>query len=72
MNVSKKLSQNFSNDNLKSFLCIEESISNKLNMIIDNAGVPTSHASNESLNVELVNVKEVKTNFSKTPLVKQT
>ena len=57
---------------MKSFLCIEESVSNKLSMIVDNAGASTSHASNDSLNVELVNVKEAKANFSKTPLVKQT
>jgi hypothetical protein len=72
LNVFKELSRNSSNDNLKSFLCIEESVSNKLNMIVDNAGASTSHASNKSLNVELVNVKEAKANFSKTPLVKQT
>ena len=72
MNVSKELSRNSSSDNLKSFLCVEEFISNKLNMIVDNAGASTSHASNESLNVELVNVKEFKVNFFKTPLVKQT
>jgi hypothetical protein len=72
LNVSKELSQNSSSDNLKSFLCIEESISNKLSMIVDNANASTSHASNESLNVKLANVKEAKANFSKTPSVKQT
>jgi hypothetical protein len=72
LNVSKELSRNSSSDNLKSFLCIEESVSNKLSMIVDNAGASTSHASNESLNVELANVKEAKANFSKTPSVKQT
>ena len=72
LNVSKELSQNSSSDNLKSFLYIEESISNKLSMIVDNASASTSHASNEFLNVELVNVKEAKANFSKTPSVKQT
>jgi hypothetical protein len=72
LNVSKELSRNSSSDNLKSFLCIEESVSNKLSMVVDNAGASTSHASNESLNVELANVKEAKANFSKTPLLKQT
>ena len=72
MNVSKELSQNSSSDNLKSFLCIEESISNKLSMIVYNVGASTSHSFNKSLNVKLVNVKEAKANFSKTPLVKQT
>ena len=48
LNVCKELSRNFSSDNLKNFLCIEESVSNKLNMIVDNAGVSTLHASNES------------------------
>jgi hypothetical protein len=69
LNVSKELTRNSSIDNLKSFLCIEESISNKLSMIVDNAGASTLHASNESLNVELVNVKEAKANFSETPFV---
>jgi hypothetical protein len=41
-------------------------------MIVDNVGASTSHASNESLNVELANVKEAKANFSTTPSVKQT
>ena len=36
-------------------------------MIVDNVGTFTSHASNESLNVELVN-----DSISKTPSVKQT
>jgi hypothetical protein len=72
LDVSKELSRNSSSDNLKSFLCIEESVSNRLSMIVDNAGASTSHASNESLNVELANVKEAKANFSKTHSVKQT
>jgi hypothetical protein len=72
LNVSKELSRNSSSDNLKSFLCIEESVSNKLSMIVDNTGASTSHVSNESLNVERVNVKEAKADFSKTPSVKQT
>jgi hypothetical protein len=66
LNGSKELSRNSSSDNLKSLLCIEESVSNKLSMIVDNASTSTSHASNEFLNVELVN-----DSISKTPLVKQ-
>jgi hypothetical protein len=68
LNVSKELSRNSSSDNLKSFLCIEEFVSNKLSMIVDNIGASTSHVSN----VERVNVKEAKANFFKTPSVKQT
>jgi hypothetical protein len=68
LNVSKELSRNSSSGNLKSFLCIEESVSNKLSMIVDNTGASTSHISN----VERVNVKEAKANFFKTPSVKQT
>jgi chromosome segregation ATPase len=41
LNVSKELSRNSSSDNLKSFLCIEESVSNKLSMIVDNTGAST-------------------------------
>jgi hypothetical protein len=46
LNVSKELSQNSSSDNVKSFLRIDEFVSNKLNMIVDNAGASTLHASN--------------------------
>ena len=52
---------------MKSLLCIEESVSNMLSMIVNNASTSTSHASNESLNVELVN-----DSISKTPSAKQT
>jgi hypothetical protein len=67
LNGSKELSRNSSSDNMKSLLCIEEFVSNKLSMIVDNAGTSMSHASNKSLNVELVN-----DSISKTPSVKQT
>jgi hypothetical protein len=62
----KELSHKLSNDNLENLFCVQKHLSNKPNMIVDNLGASTSHASNskrKTLFVKLVKVEEVKANI---------
>jgi predicted nuclease with TOPRIM domain len=67
----KSEKESLANDLSKSHILID-SLKSEFSVLVHNASASTSHTSNQSLNVEFVNVKEAKANFSKTPLVKQT
>jgi hypothetical protein len=67
----KSEKESLANDLSKSHILID-SLKFEISLLVHNTSASTSHASNESLNVEFVNVKEAKANFSKTPSVKQT
>jgi hypothetical protein len=54
---SKDLLKKFSNDNLKSMLCIHKDFSNKPDLTVDNLSTSTSHASDSEL--DSIDIKPV-------------
>jgi hypothetical protein len=48
---SEHLLKKFSSDNLKSMLCIQSDVSNKLNLTVDDVSASTSHASDSELDI---------------------